>query len=614
MNNQFFSKLGKAIGTGWSYITIGRDYFWKAVRFTFATGIFLIVAVSVLNGLISPLWSGSDKVDPTGKVVVFKPSGVIVDQEPSTPEREWFEEALEESFGQTSEMRVYQFRDMIQFFEDFKNDDNVNAMIFDPSRLSVPIPYVLTIAEKIKEAVDNGKEIIVRSNFLNDGSYVLASAGSEISSQTYAFIAINGFGGPREYYKNFFEKFLITPRIFAAGDFKTGPEQFTRDSMSDEAKVNLEFYEPLWNKFKAFVQTQRDVDLQWIADESWQELVNNEVDEWTAALEWGLVDVIEENDDFDERMKEKFGTLDDEEEELNAIYYRDYLESLPKNKPSKSDNSVKVVTVEGAIMEGDVMLGAAGSNGIVEMLKDAHEDEDTKAIVLRVNSPGGSVVASDYIRWEIEKAQEKGIPVVVSMGSLAASGGYWVSSLADKIYAERDTITGSIGVFGTMFSVEKIYEWMGINIDGYSTTRWGAFDMARQDWPQDFEDTVRSGINSIYVKFTTQTSIDRNIPLETVKEIAKGRVYSGERALELGLVDEIGKLEDAISYAANLAGLEEYKTDYIRPPAPSGSGLAFAILSGINFVKSLFLGPNKSIQQTITDNMHVYCYNCVYVD
>ena len=126
-----------------------------------------------------------------------------------------------------------------------------------------------------------------------------------------------------------------------------------------------------------------------------------------------------------------------------------------------------------------------------------------------------------------------------------------------------------------MFSVEKIYEWMGINIDGYSTTRWGAFDMARQDWPQDFEDTVRSGINSIYVKFTTQTSIDRNIPLETVKEIAKGRVYSGERALELGLVDEIGKLEDAISYAANLAGLEEYKTCLLyTSPSPRDATLS----------------------------------------
>ncbi len=615
MNNQFFTKLGSFLGTVWSYITVGRDFFWKAIRFTFATGIFLFVAIGILNSLISPLWTGSDKPDSEGKVVVFKPSGVVVDQEHGKDEAEWWEQALEESLGGAESTRVYQYRDMIKFFEDFKNDENVDAMIFDPSGLGIQIPYVLAIAEKIKEAVDAGKEIVVRSDYLGDISYILASAGSEISSQTYSAIMIDGFGGPREYYKNFLNKFLITPRIFAAGDFKTGPEQFTRDSMSEEAKVNLEFYTPLWGKFKSFVQEQRDIDLQWIADDAWEQLVNGEVDEWTAALDWGLVDVIEEDDDFDARMIEKFGALEDDEEELNAIYFRDYLETLPKDKPVKSDNVIKVVAIEGAIMGGDVMLGTAGSDGIVEMLKDAHENEDTKAIVLRVNSPGGSVVASDYIRWEIEKAQEKGIPVVVSMGSLAASGGYWVSSLADKIYAENDTITGSIGVYGTLFSVEKIYDWLGIGIDGYSTTKWGAFDMMRQDWPVEIEDLVRSGINSVYVKFTTQTSIDRDIPLEVVKEIAKGRVYSGERALEIGLVDEIGNLEDALAYAATLAEVEEFKVDYVKPPAPSASGFAFAISNTIEIVKSfLGLSPKQSLQKNYLDNIHIYCYGCVYSD
>jgi protease-4 len=615
MNNQFFTKLGSFLGTVWSYITVGRDFFWKAIRFTFATGIFLFVAIGILNSLISPLWTGSDKPDSEGKVVVFKPSGVVVDQEPGRADLEWWEQALEESLGEGESTRVYQYRDMIKFFEDFKNDENVDAMIFDPSGLGIQIPYVLAIAEKIKEAVDAGKEIVVRSDYLNDVSYVLASAGSEISSQTYAFIDINGFGSPREYYKDFLEKFLITPRIFSAGDFKTGPEQFTRDSMSEEAKINLEFYEPLWAKFKNFVQEQRNIDLQWIADDAWKQLVNGEVDEWTAALDWGLVDIIEENDDFDARMIEKFGASENDEEELNAIYFRDYLETLPKDKPIKSDNAVKVVAIEGAITGGDVLLGSAGSDGIVEMLKDAHKNEDTKAIVLRVNSPGGSVVASDYIRWEIEKAKEKGIPVVVSMGSLAASGGYWVSSLADKIYAESDTITGSIGVFGTQFSVEKIYDWMGINIDGYSTTRWGAFDPVRQDWPKEFEELVRSSVNSIYVKFTTQTSIDRNIPLETVKEIAKGRVYSGKRALEIGLVDEIGNLNDAITFAASLAEIDDYKIDYVRPPAPNGGNFMLMISAWAEYIKTMFgISSNKPLQQNIIENTHIYCYGCLFED
>ena len=246
------------------------------------------------------------------------------------------------------------------------------------------------------------------------------------------------------------------------------------------------------------------------------------------------------------------------------------------------------------------------------MLKEAHEDEDTKAIVLRVNSPGGSVVASDYMRWEIEKAQEKGIPVVVSMGTLAASGGYWISSLADKIYAEPDTITGSIGVYGTLFSFEKIYDWMGINYDGYSTTKYGAFDFTAMDWPEEFTATFEAGIDNIYVEFTTQTAEDRNLPIETVREIAKGRVYSGEMALEIGLVDELGTLHDAVDHAASLAELEEYKVEHVIPPAPAPVN-PFELPSLIKsfFEKEAGFDLNS---RNMYDNIRIYCLECEAID
>jgi protease-4 len=263
-------------------------------------------------------------------------------------------------------------------------------------------------------------------------------------------------------------------------------------------------------------------------------------------------------------------------------------------------------------MEGDVTYGTAGSDGIVKMLKEAHEDEDTKAIVLRVNSPGGSVVASDYMRWEIEKAQEKGIPVVVSMGTLAASGGYWISSLADKIYAEEDTITGSIGVYGTLFSFEKIYDWMGINYDGYSTTKYGAFDFTAMDWPEEFTDTFKAGIDGIYVQFTTQTAEDRGLPIETVREIAKGRVYSGEMALEIGLVDELGTLHDAVDYAASLAELEDFKVEHVIPPAPAPVN-PFELPSLINSFFEKEAGFNLN-SRNMYDNIKVYCLECEAID
>ena len=607
--DSFASKLGNFFSTVWHYIRTGRDYFWVGVRFTLATGIFLFVALSVIGSLISPLWEGSDKVDPAGKVVVFKPSGVVVDQPPSEPAAEWYDEF---DFGNNQSPIYYPYQDMLEFFEDFKNDDRVSAMIFDPSGLGVSIVYALPIAQKIKEAVDAGKEVVIRSDFMVATDYLLASGASEISTSTYGMIDIQGFGGARQYLKNFFEKFLITPRIYAAGDFKTGPESFLRDSMSEEAKINLAFFEPLWAKWKNFVYENRNVDMQWIADESFQEIIDGTTTPRNAAMDWGMIDFQEEEEDFDKRMIEKYGASEDDEEKLNVVYYRDYLASFDEEMPVNSDNEIKVVTVEGTIMGGDVTFGTAGSDGVVAMLKEAHEDEDTKAIVLRVNSPGGSVVASDYMRWEIEKAQEKGIPVVVSMGTLAASGGYWISSLADKIYAEPDTITGSIGVYSTMFSFEKIYDWMGINYDGYSTTKYGAFDMTAMDWPEEFSDAFKAATDSIYVQFTTQTAEDRGLPIETVREIAKGRVYSGETALEIGLVDELGTLHDAIDYAASVAELEDFKVEHVIPPAPAPVN-PFELPGLIQnfFEKEVGFDLNS---RNMYDNIRIYCLECEAID
>ena len=609
-NEGFLHKVGKFLVAAWGYIVVGRDYFWKAVRFTLATGIFLYIAISVVISLISPLWQESNEIDPTGKVVVFSPQGVVVDQPPTPPPAQWWED-IDGVIPSQNGTIYYPYQDMLEYFEDFKNDERVDAMIFDPSGLGVSIVYALPIAKKMKEAVDAGKEIVVRSDFLTDGTYLLASTATEISVPTYSGISINGFGGARQYLKNFFEKFLITPRIFAAGDFKTGPEPYTSDRMSDEAKANLAFYDPLWKKWKDFVYENREIDLQWLADESWEEIIDGSVDPLEASLVWGVVDVIEESDTFDDRMKEKFGIAEDDDEALNAVYYRSYLASFEEDMPSKSKNEIKVVTVEGTIMGGPVVYGQAGSDGIVEMLKEAHEDENTKAIVLRVNSPGGSVVDSDYMRWEIEKAQEKGIPVVVSMGTLAASGGYWISSLADKIYAEPDTITGSIGVYGTLFSFEKIFDWMGINYDGYSTTKWGAFDLTAMDWPEEFENLVRAGIYSTYDKFTSQVANDRGIPIEKVREIAKGRVYSGEMALEIDLVDELGTLDDAIKYVAESAELEDYKVEHVIPPAPAAN-----YMFQFDFIKNLFdtKQNNHFTAKDVYKNIRIYCFECEVVD
>ena len=604
-----FSRLGNFLGNIWYFIRVGRDFFWKAIRFTLATSIFLFVVAAILISILDPLFDNETKPKADGKVVVFSPDGIVVDQQIPKSQDQFT------SFLGDEEVITYEFKHLVDFFEKFKEDEKVSGMIFDPSGLQISSAYAIPLAKKIKEAAQAGKEIIIRAESLSiygDTAYLLSSGATEISASKYSAFALDGFTSTRLYQKDFFEKFLLTPRVFTAGDWKTGPEDWTRSNMSQEQKDNSYYIGRFWNVYKNFVKETRDVDLQWYADESYKDLIAGNVSFENANLEWNIIDYQEEEDDFNDRMLEKFGAAEDDEDELNAIYYRDYLKTFEKAKKSKSKNVIKVITVEGAITTGPVQLGIAGSDGLVKMLKAAHENENTKAIVLRVNSPGGSVVASEYIRWEIEKAQNKGIPIVVSMGSLAASGGYWVSSMADKIYAEENTITGSIGVYGRLLSFEKILEWAGLNYDSNKTTEFGDFNPVAEDWPEEIIETFQANIDETYMNFTTQTSKDRDIPLEKVLEIARGRVWYGEDAVEIGLVDEIGTLEDAINFTAeSILEIDDFKVDYVKP-AKNSNSLNFAI--SLTEAISEFVNGKELSKGKMRKEINVLCRECSLID
>ena len=369
----FFSKAGSFLSIGWFYVSTGRDYFWKGIRWTLATSIFLLIAVIILYSILKPIWTFEEELDPTGKVVVFSPSGLVVDQAPTPAEQNQLNIAL----GLEAEMpNIFEYRKLMQFFEDFKNDDRVSGMIFDPTGMSIASSYAINLANLIKDVVDSGKEVVVRGVYWNDTSYLIASGASEISARVIGGLPdnnfnINGFGGSSLYLKDFFEKFLITPRIVVGGEFKTGPETFLRSDMSDEQKSNLYYINEMWQKYKDIVQANRSVDLQDYADNLYRNLIDGEYSFEEIPLEFGLVDALEARDEFDERMLNKFGAREDNEERLNAIYYRDYLTTLEAPKKSKSKNVIRVITLEGTIQPGDITLGSAGSTGIVKMFRDA---------------------------------------------------------------------------------------------------------------------------------------------------------------------------------------------------------------------------------------------------
>ena len=615
----FFSKAGSFLSIGWFYVSTGRDYFWKGIRWTLATSIFLLIAVIILYSILKPIWTFEEELDPTGKVVVFSPSGLVVDQAPTPAEQNQLNIAL----GLEAEMpNIFEYRKLMQFFEDFKNDDRVSGMIFDPTGMSIASSYAINLANLIKDVVDSGKEVVVRGVYWNDTSYLIASGASEISARVIGGLPdnnfnINGFGGSSLYLKDFFEKFLITPRIVVGGEFKTGPETFLRSDMSDEQKSNLYYINEMWQKYKDIVQANRSVDLQDYADNLYRNLIDGEYSFEEIPLEFGLVDALEARDEFDERMLNKFGAREDNEERLNAIYYRDYLTTLEAPKKSKSKNVIRVITLEGTIQPGDITLGSAGSTGIVKMFRDAHEDKNTKGIVFRVNSGGGASISSELMRKEINKALDKGIAVVTSMGAVAASGGYDVASPTDKIFLDEHGITGSIGAFALGVSFEKVFDWLGINPDGYSTTKYGAVDLSSQEWPQEIIDYRQAWIEDGYRIFKETVSKERSIPIEIVDNIAQGKVYTANDALEIGLIDEIGNLEAAIEYTATeRLALEEYRVVYVKPPKPSAD-LSFNFLEfAQNSFERLILQRANSLpfEGLESEVMYKYCLHCSITD
>jgi protease-4 len=274
-----------------------------------------------------------------------------------------------------------------------------------------------------------------------------------------------------------------------------------------------------------------------------------------------IIDGTKSFPEFRQYMIEEFGLDEEAETETyKTISYNDYAKQI-KEDESDSDNEIAVITVEGAIMEGEISQGVAGANGVVKQIRSAHEDENTKAIVFRVNSPGGSIIASEMMRDELFAAKNKGINVIVSMGDYAASGGVYISTPADYIFAEPTTITGSIGVAIALPTLENAMDYIGVNFDGVVTSKHGGWDPT-QAIDDDLDKIFAAWGAGAYDRFVNFVAESRSQSFEDIKKIAGGRVWIATSAKEIGLIDEIGGIDDAIAYAANMAELEDYQLEY----------------------------------------------------
>ena len=432
-----------------------------------------------------------------------------------------------------------------------------------------------------------------------------------------------GFSRKREYMKDLYKNLKLNYNVFTAGDFKSGPEPYTRDSMSENDKLAWnEFANPMWAKMTDMMEEARNLEkgtIQNYGDNAWELSVDNpEMAE--VALELGLVDMVVSREEIKAYMFKEFPNKDEDKYAFpDSVSIYDYLTKIREDEiENTSKNKIAVVNVEGTIMTGEVAFGIAGSDTIVDNIQSATQDESIKALVLRVNSPGGDVWASELITNALNEFKETGRPIVASMGDIAASGGVWVTTLSDEIFAEEDTLTGSIGVYGIIPTLDGIYDWAGIKVDGTSSTKAGEWD-ERYAMPEYVKNGIQASIDHTYNKFVSKVAENRNMTYEDVLPIAGGRIWAGYKALELGLVDKIGGLDEALKSAAERAGIEDFAVKNYKKPMDPLDVFLNELLENINI--EIDLDPrlkliNSKLEKHLKlidpekRNILMYCFEC----
>ena len=518
--------------------------------------VLIIITFAIIGGLSS---SGSDVTEKDGRVLFIDPLGTVVDQEV-------FNSDFMFNFGTNSSTDQIQTRDLIALIRAAAEDEEIPAVFIDFSSTGFAGPTTaLNIAKELKALRESGKRVIAFNDRLSTTSYLMASQASEVWVHPVGSISVRGLGGMRPYQKELYENLKINFHNYSQGDFKSAVEGNTRTDMSENDKLQREaLLNPIWDEMKLLMAEGRGIeagDIQSFADDYVGFFGEAAIGNIAYAKANNIIDGTKSFPEFRQYMIEEFG-LDEEAktETYKTISYNEYADQMEDNF-SESENEIAIITAEGTIMEGEIAQGVAGSSGVVKQIRSAHENENTKAIVFRVNSPGGSIIASEMMRDELFAAKKKGINIVVSMGDYAASGGVYISTPADYIFAEPTTITGSIGVAIALPTLENAMDYIGVNFDGVVTSKHGGWDPT-QAIDEDLDKIFAGWGADAYDRFVNFVADSRSQSYEDIKAIAGGRVWIATSAKEIGLVDEIGGIDDAIAYAANLTELEDYQVEY----------------------------------------------------
>jgi len=487
-------------------------------------------------------------------------NGSVVEQ-PSR--REWSEVAS------GSRVQEYRLRDLVAALDKAKDDSRVKAVALDLDGFTGGGATAIgDLADAVRRVRAAGKPVVAYGVGYTDDSYALASAASEIWLNPLGAVLISGPGGSNLYFKGLLDKLGVTANVYRVGTYKSAVEPFIRNDMSPEARQNYTALDAArleyWKQEVKQARPKANVDL-FLGN------MNGAVaaaggDMAKAALQAGFVDRVGDRRQFEARLAELGGGAGSGGAPFKRVKVGSYVADVVNQKPT---GPIGVVTIAGMIVDGKAGPGTAGGDTIAKQIEDGIRNKGVKALVVRVDSPGGSVLASERIRQALLEARSKKIPVVVSMGSVAASGGYWVSTPANFIYAEPSTITGSIGVFGVLPSFQGTLQKLGVGADGVKTTPLsGEPDLLKGPSPQASQ-LIQTGVESMYGRFLGIVAASRHKTPQQIDQIAQGRVWDGGTARQIGLVDGFGGMSDAIAKAAQLAGLGDERSVRYLEPQPS---------------------------------------------
>ncbi|EFC4351224.1 signal peptide peptidase SppA [Escherichia coli] len=615
--------------TLWRFIAGFFKWTWRLLNFVreMVLNLFFIFLVLVGVGIWMQVSGGDSKETASRGALLLDISGVIVDK-PDSSQR--FSKLSRQLLGASSDrLQENSLFDIVNTIRQAKDDRNITGIVMDLKNFAGgDQPSMQYIGKALKEFRDSGKPVYAVGENYSQGQYYLASFANKIWLSPQGVVDLHGFATNGLYYKSLLDKLKVSTHVFRVGTYKSAVEPFIRDDMSPAAReADSRWIGELWQNYLNTVAANRQIPAQQVfpgAQGLLEGLTKTGGDTAKYALENKLVDALASSAEIEKALTKEFG-WSKTDKNYRAISYYDYA----LKTPADTGDSIGVVFANGAIMDGEETQGNVGGDTTAAQIRDARLDPKVKAIVLRVNSPGGSVTASEVIRAELAAARAAGKPVVVSMGGMAASGGYWISTPANYIVANPNTLTGSIGIFGVITTVENSLDSIGVHTDGVSTSPLADVSITRA-LPPEAQQMMQLSIENGYKRFITLVADARHSTPEQIDKIAQGHVWTGQDAKANGLVDSLGDFDDAVAKAAELAKVKQWHLEYyVDEPTffdkvmDNMSGSVRAMLP--DALQAMLPAPLASVASTVKSesdklaafndpqNRYAFCLTCANV-